>query len=128
MTDLPSKLTAFKMGEAAFLTQIGRDTIAEACERGELRHYRSGVGRFAHRMILRESLICWMNSCGIPLDVSLRGKPRKTGRGSGAPEDWYACKRENGVKAAVTFGGVPNPFLERLAEYRSKSPFRFEDC
>ena len=100
MTDLPSKLAVFKMGEAAFLSQIGRDAIAEACVRGELRHYRCGVGRFANRMILRDSLIVWMNTCGIPLDVSLRGKPRKTGRGSSAPEDWYACKRNNnGSKA-----------------------------
>ena len=93
MIELPSQLPVFKIGEAAFLAQIGRDTLCEACVRGELRHHRSGIGRLAHRMILRESLIVWMNSCGVPLDISLRGKPRKTGKCSCAPEDWYACKR-----------------------------------
>ena len=93
MIELPSKLPVFKIGEAAFLAQIGRDTLRTACITGELRHYRSGVGHLAHRMILRESLICWMNSCGVPLDISLRGKPRKTGKCSGAPEDWYAYRR-----------------------------------
>ncbi len=97
MIELPSKLPVFKIGEAAFLAQIGRDTIRTACIEGELRHYRSGIGRMAHRMILRESLICWMNSCGVPLDISLLGTPRKCGRGSGAPEDWYVYKRKKGA-------------------------------
>lgn len=95
MIELPSKLPVFKIGEAAFLAQIGRDTIRTACITGELRHFRSGVGRMAHRMILRESLICWMNSCGMPLDISLLGTPRKCGRGSNAPSDWYAYKRNS---------------------------------
>jgi len=100
MGELPSKLAAFKVGEVAFLAQIGRDAIRTACDKGELRHYRCGVGRFANRMILRTSLIVWMNTCGIPLDVSLRGKPRKCGKGACPPEDWYACKRNNnGSKA-----------------------------
>ena len=94
MIELPSQLPVFKIGEAAFLAQIGADTLRTACITGELRHYRSGVGPMAHRMILRESLICWMNSCGVPLDVSLLGTPRKCGRGSGAPEDWYAYRRK----------------------------------
>ncbi len=94
MTELPSKLAVFKMGEAAFLAQIGRDAIRAACIIDDLRHYRSGVGRFAHRMILRESLIMWMNACGIPLDISLRGTPRKCGKGAGPPEDWYSFKRK----------------------------------
>ena len=72
MSELPSGMGSFSMGEACFLTHISRDTLRVHCDRGVIRHYRTG-GLCGHRRITREALMVFMRSYDIPLDLATRG-------------------------------------------------------
>lgn len=84
MIDLPSKMACFSIGEATFLAQIGRDAMRQYMTDGLCRCYK--VGFRGNRMVTRESLICFMTSHNIPLDISTRGSNR-VDRGV-KPKDW----------------------------------------
>ena len=85
MPDLPSLMGSFSLGEACFLCHISRDTLREHCDRGVIRHFRTG-GRPGHRRITREALLVFMRSYDIPLDLASRGPcPQRQGC---APSDF----------------------------------------
>ena len=84
---LPSDLAVFTTGEVSFLTQIGYFGILEATANGKLKFHR--VGGKGYKMIARPNLLLFMNSAGIPLDISTMGESR-VGYQSKPPKDYGA--------------------------------------
>jgi len=94
--NLPSQIGTFTLGECAFLCQISADRLRDYCmdtacparaRSGiRLQCYRIGRGTRPSRRVKRHDLIVWMNSMGIPLDVSQYGASRVTG--AFPPDDW----------------------------------------
>jgi hypothetical protein len=82
-------LAVLKMSEAMFLSQMTRDMLEAAREIGGLKWWRVTPKPQGHILITRESLVRYMRSMGIPLDISLQGASR---RGT-PPEDFDLVRK-----------------------------------
>ena len=87
---LPTQYGAITIKEVSWLTGLSEWAVRGAVERGELKAYRGSSGPKGHWYVARDVLVRYMTTCGIPLDISLRGRAR-----SGTPPaDFSQMKQE----------------------------------
>jgi hypothetical protein len=87
---LPTQYAALSLPEVCWLCGMSRWSVVGAIERKDLRAHRTTPTREGHWRVARDDLVLWMNSCGVPLDLSLRGR----GRFGSPPGDFARMKLE----------------------------------